>query len=262
MISVIIPMYNSESTIKRALNSVKEQTAISSISEIIVVNDGSNDNSLEELYNYCEMNKDMPIKVINKENGGVSSARNAGLKVARGKYIALLDSDDEWLPKKIESQLKILMENGDIDFLGCNRNNENLKILFKKINKLHKANINELIIKMFPQTSTAIFKRSIIEKIGFYDEEQRYAEDGNYWFKICADYNFYIDPQSLVITGDGKPSFGFSGLSQNLVGMHKGNIKNLKELLGKNKINYITYILARIYYFIKHIRRVIITKLR
>ncbi|MEH7440146.1 glycosyltransferase family A protein, partial [Neobacillus drentensis] len=95
MISVVIPMYNSKDTIERALDSIKNQTAFHEIGEIIVVNDGSKDNSLEIVKRYSESNKSMQIKIIDKENGGVSTARNAGLKMAQGEYIALLDSDDE-----------------------------------------------------------------------------------------------------------------------------------------------------------------------
>lgn len=259
MISVIIPMYNSQDTIERALNSVKAQTAIDQIKEIIVINDGSTDKSLEVVEEYQKANKDLPIKIINKTNGGVSSARNAGLKTAKGDYIALLDSDDEWLPKKTEIQLSYLRANKEIDFIGCNRNNESLKILTRKINKLYKAKVNDLLLKMFPQTSTAIFKREIIKTIGLYDEDQKYLEDGNYWIKICANFNFYFIPDSLVITGGGKPSFGYSGLSANLKQMERGNIKNLKEAKKMNLINTSTYIIFRMFYVVKYIRRIIIS---
>ncbi|MHC0443545.1 glycosyltransferase family 2 protein, partial [Flavobacterium sp. 3-210] len=89
---------------------------------------------------------------------GVSSARNLGLKNATGFYIALLDSDDEWLPNKLERQMQILKNNSEIDFLGCSRNGEQLNIFGRVIKRLHKANIKELLVKMFPQTSTAVFK--------------------------------------------------------------------------------------------------------
>lgn len=262
MISVVIPMYNSKDTIERALDSIKSQTSFHEIGEIIVVNDGSKDNSLEVVKRYSESNKSMPIKIIDKENGGVSTARNAGLKIAQGEYIALLDSDDEWLPKKIEIQMDILRKNKEIDFLGCNRNNERLKILFRKIDKLYKATLNDLLITMFPQTSTAIFKRKIVDNLGFYDENQKYCEDANYWLKICANYNFYVLPITLVITGGGKPSFGFSGLSANLKEMQKGTIKNLRDLREHKYINRFKYSLLYIFYYFKYIRRILITKLR
>ena len=89
-ISVIVPVYNTEKYLDECLNSVENQT-LKDI-EIICVNDGSTDKSLEILNNHA--GKDSRIKVIDKENGGVSKARNAGMKIAKGEYITFLDSDD------------------------------------------------------------------------------------------------------------------------------------------------------------------------
>jgi len=91
-ISVVIPLYNKEETITRALKSVLKQKL--EPREIIIVNDGSTDNSLKRLGSIV----DNRIRIINQENKGVSGARNAGIIAARGQYIAFLDADDEWLP--------------------------------------------------------------------------------------------------------------------------------------------------------------------
>lgn len=139
VVSVIIPMYNSERTIERALNSVVNQTYQGNI-EIIVINDGSQDNSLNLVKEYKKkLNKEnIEIFIINKKNGGVSTARNEGLRKAKGKYIALLDSDDEWLKTKLETQIELLKNNSKIDFLGSQVNYRESKIMFKKISKLKK----------------------------------------------------------------------------------------------------------------------------
>lgn len=262
-ISVVIPMYNSERTIERALNSVINQT-YQGIIEIIIINDGSKDNSLKIVNKYKDNLKkeNIDIVIINKENGGVSSARNIGLKKANGEYIALLDSDDEWLEKKLKIQMDVLKNNKYIDFLGCERNNELTRIPLKNKQKLFKVELRDLLIKMFPQTSTAIFKREILKDIGYYDEKQKYAEDGNYWLRICAKKNFYMLEESLVITGGGKPNFGFSGLSANLIEMHKGNIKNLEDMKELKYINFFEFNFFKIFYRLKHIRRKIIVKKR
>jgi len=107
-VSVIIPMYNSRDTIINALNSVKNQTAIDQILEIIVVNDGSTDDSLILVKKYKKLNPQLPIVVFDKPNGGVSTARNKGMEITNGDWIALLDSDDEWLPHKLEVQIKLV----------------------------------------------------------------------------------------------------------------------------------------------------------
>lgn len=262
-ISVVIPMYNSEKTIEKSLNSVINQTYQGNM-EIIVINDGSKDNSLKIVEEYRKNLKKINIKIeiIDKKNSGVSSARNTGLKKANGEYIALLDSDDEWLEKKLKIQMDILRNDKYIDFLGCERNNEITRIPLKHTQKLFKVELRDLLIKMFPQTSTAIFKREILKDIGYYDEKQKYAEDGNYWLRICAKKNFYMLKESLVITGGGKPNFGFSGLSANLIEMHKGNIKNLKDMKTLGYINFFEFNFFKIFYILKHIRRKIIVKKR
>lgn len=260
MISVVIPVYNSEDTIVRTLESVRRQTALNEIEEIIVVNDGSKDNSLKTIMKYLTDFPHMPIIVIDKPNGGVSSARNAGIKLAVGEIIALLDSDDEWLPEKTQIQLNIMREHPEIDFLGCDVDDKALQILFKKPNTLYKASIKDLCLKNFPATPAAMFKKNIIEKTGLYDETQFYAEDGNFFLRVCSKCNYYHLPQSLVNTGCGKPSFGYSGLSANLKGMYDGNLKNIQELESNNLINNVFYVFLRIFYWIKYIRRIIITK--
>lgn len=259
-ISVIIPMYNSKDTIINTLNSVMRQTAINNILEIIVVNDGSIDESLEIVKEYKTENKDFPIIIIDKPNGGVSTARNTGMKAAKGDWIALLDSDDEWLPNKIEYQIEVIKNNPQIEFLGGPFNNQNLRILWKEINYLYKAKVSDICIKNFPQPSTVIFKKKIFDEIGGFDEQQRYAEDGNYFVKICYKYNFYYDPKLLIIYDKGKRGFGERGLSANLKGMYEGNVKNIREFKEMKLIKYNFYLFLRLFYLIKYTRRIIIAK--
>lgn len=112
-ISVIIPVYNTEKFLKRCLDSVLNQT-LKEI-EIIIINDGSTDNSLEILKTYAE--KDERIVIINKKNGGLSSARNAGLELATGKYIYNIDSDDYLESNLVLEQLYNKCEKEKIDIL-------------------------------------------------------------------------------------------------------------------------------------------------
>ena len=111
--SIVIPVYNVEKYLEQCLNSVLNQTFTDY--ELICVNDGSTDNSLEILRNFAE--KDARIQVISQENGGLSDARNAGIQAAKGDYIFLLDSDD-WIT---ENALEVLYENIDNqDFIAFN----------------------------------------------------------------------------------------------------------------------------------------------
>jgi len=258
MVSVIIPVFNSENTIEKTIQSVLNQTY--NEYEIIIVDDGSTDNSVKIVKEFIKKNPDKNIKLLTKNNGGVSSARNLGIKNACGEYVAFLDSDDEWLQDKLEKQINILYKRKDIDFIGCNRNNESIRVLFKKYNKLKKINFFDMLIKMFPQTSTVIVKKSVFDEIGMYDEKQKYAEDGNLWLRICKKKKCYMMPESLVITGGGKPNYGYSGLSSKLWEMEKGVQKNLKDMYSLKYINLIVYIFLSLFCYMKFLRRIIITK--
>lgn len=261
-LSVIIPMFNSQDTIISTLNSIYNQTSFKYINEVIVVNDGSTDNSLDIVKKYKVNRKLNNIVIIDKPNGGVSTARNEGMKVAKSEWIALLDSDDEWLPQKLEIQVEIIIKHQEIDFLGGDIDSRGLKILSRKIERLYQASVKDICIKNFPQPSTAIFKKKIYNEIGGFDENQSHAEDGNYFLKICARYNYFHLPVQMITYGGNKPGFGFSGLSANLKKMYEGNIKNLKELKKNFIITRKFYILMRIFYWAKYVRRLVITKVR
>jgi glycosyltransferase involved in cell wall biosynthesis len=253
-ISVVVPMYNSENTIIRTLDSVKAQTALDRILEIIIINDGSTDNSLNEVKKY-KKNNSLPINIIDKENEGVSASRNLGMEKSTGNWIAFLDSDDEWIPKKIEIQTDLIGGNSNIDFLGGNTDNGEFKILFKKIDHLYKATVFDMCIRSFPQPSTVIFKKEIFENIGGFDENQSYCEDANYFIKICNKYNVYHYPKQLIIFDGGKFSYGASGLSSNLKKMHEGTLKNIKEFKDLSIISNKFYLFLWFFYWLKYFRR-------
>ena len=113
IVSVVIPTFNREVLIQRALHSVIKQQNVRT--EIIVVDDGSTDNTEQVI-----REKFKSVKYLKKNNAGVSSARNVGIKNANGNFIALLDSDDEWERSKLDIQLKYLTENHTLNLVHCN----------------------------------------------------------------------------------------------------------------------------------------------
>ena len=247
-ISVVIPAFNCQDTISRVIDSIRRQTKYSYIKEIIVVNDGSTDNTLSQLKSSVS---DEKMIIISQKNGGVSKARNVGMKYATGEWIALCDSDDIWLKNKIEIQAEILNVDDDIDFLGGNHSENTQKIFFFELKKLIKLNTGLLCFKVLPQTSTCIFKRKIFEHIGGYDESQTHAEDIGYFLKISHFYKYYYSPEQVIVYGNGK-KVGEYGLSSNLKKMHEGFLNNYKRMYKLGYISYFIYVCASLYENLKY----------
>lgn len=188
-ISVIIPAYNAEKYIERSIISALNQKH--KPFEIIVVDDGSTDNTARITKKFS-----LQVRYIFKNNGGVSSARNLGIKTAKGDWIALLDSDDEWMNYHLEDFNKILNKNEDIKWYGAP---ENLleeiteRELFKyKEPQLNFDNQNTFFDDYlcavpplgFFATSTMIIKKEIFELTGLFDSEMKIGEDIDLWFRI------------------------------------------------------------------------------
>jgi glycosyltransferase involved in cell wall biosynthesis len=119
LLSVIIPCYNCENYINECLASVYAQ--IDDDVEIIVVNDGSTDRSLEKIDSFIKNNKERVIKVISQQNQGISAARNTGINMASGRYLALLDGDDVW-EHTFWQKIKPILENNNVDLIEFNAN--------------------------------------------------------------------------------------------------------------------------------------------
>lgn len=251
-------MYNAQESIQKSLNSIKDQIWNGDF-EVIIVNDGSTDGSAKIVEEYIHQNAEGKFVFINQKNGGVSKARNAGMKVAKGDYIAFLDADDIWMPEKTMKQMYFL-ENDSIDFITSLWNN--VRVSFPYVvnpsNGLVEVSLKKLLLKVTGQTSTAIFKREVLEKIGLFDEMQRYAEDANFWMRVTEHYKMYLLPEPLVIAGEGKKSFGHSGLSANLKEMEKGIQKNIAEMYRSKRINGVQFlfyfVISKLKYWVRPIR--------
>lgn len=260
--SVVIPMYNNQNTIERAILSVVNQTKYDLIDEIIVVNDGSTDNSKETVEKLISNAIDDKIKLVNQKNMGAANARNTGISKTKNSFVALLDADDEWKNNKIELQNNILINNRKIKALGSNRNDENIHIGKKIDNKLYRISPFMYCIKNWPQTSTIIFDKNIFKDKEYFPINMTHAEEGIFFLTLSKLVGLYYISESLVICDGGKPVFGYSGLSGNLNKMHNGVIEMMKRANQKKYINKIQLIFLIIYENIKYLRRIIITKLK
>ena len=254
-VSVIIPMYNAESTIEQVIDSVLEQTAVERVKEIIIVNDGSRDCSEQKVLDKIKEVKNIPIIYRYQENRGVSSARNEGMRIARGELIALLDSDDLWHADKLERQLEIFDHYPEVCFLGTGYTDKPFRRKGRTITTLYKADLWDIFWSFFPGRPSVMFKREAIEKVGYFDENQKYCEDINYYIRFAVHFNYYYLPDKLVDIDIGKKYRGEKGLTSNLRGMHEGEMKNLKEMYEKRYVNVGFYLLFYIFMNMKYFRR-------
>lgn len=259
MISVIIPLYNSENSIIKSVESVLHQTSKEEI-EIVIVNDGSSDNSVELLTNLIDDKNIKNIKLIHQRNQGVSSARNRGVKASSGEWLALLDSDDAWHPEKLEKQMCAIRENKHIKFIGTVKDYCSYPYFKKNKNKLYTLNSLELICKWHPHTSTALFKKDTFVTAGAYDEMLTHSEDGDLWLRIANHCDLYVLNENLAYTCDSKRSFGESGLSANLSKMHEGELHSIRSARLRNQIYSYQYILFYCFLKVKYIRRSFIVR--
>lgn len=190
MFSIVIPVFNKEKYVGRAISSVLNQTF--SEFELIIIDDGSTDNSMCII----EQFKDSRIKIISKENEGVSTARNVGIKNAKYEYIAFLDADDVWNPNFLKIVYKLIQ-----DFPEAGAYYTNYKIVKKekkqndqfKINKDYKCIlINDYFlfaIKDKPMwTSCVVVKKHVLNDIGGFPQNITRGEDIYLWTKIALKY--------------------------------------------------------------------------
>lgn len=210
-------MYNAEKTILHVLDSVQNQTFLPY--EIIIVNDGSTDQSLQIVQKYKEENKKITIHIFDKENAGVSSTRNLGMKMAQGNWIALLDSDDLWHSEKLKIMSAYLSRGYSL--LGHNFTLN----AFEKISE-HKMAREKIILLRDILISNPMVTPSIIMKksIGLqFDETMKYAEDHDLWLRIIEKDGkaLFVD---LPLVKLNRIPLTAGGASSNIWLMRKGEL--------------------------------------
>jgi len=222
-ISVILPTYNRKHTLQRSIGSILNQTYRPS--EIIIIDDGSSDGSSELI------ESDYPnIRLIKQSNSGVSSARNKGIKNSKGQWIALMDSDDEWLPDKLEKQVQALKEYSE--YLFCHTNEiwirRGVRVNQGKKHQKYGGYIFDKcldICRISP--SSSLFHKSILEDAGLFDESLRVCEDYDLWLRITAKYPIlFLDELLIKKYGGHKDQ-----LSRVPEGIEQYRIQSLEKIL-------------------------------
>lgn len=254
-------MYNAKASITKCIDSVLSQTYQGEI-ELLVINDGSTDGCEKIVQEYISSNKtSIPIKLINKKNGGVSSARNMGIREAAGEWIALLDSDDIWYPEKLEKQVNEINLNETIKFIGTNKDNLVYPYFKKSKNKLFTLNAKEIMLKWYPQTSTALISKDKIINAGLYNEKMSHAEDADLWLRISSFCDLFVLNESLTYKGIKKRDYGDAGLSVALHKMYQGELLSIKNAAARNQIGFTAFLLFYFWITVKFCRRKVIVGL-
>ncbi len=196
--SVIIPTYNRRTLVERALRSVMSQTR--PVEEIIVIDDGSTDGTAEAL----KASFGERIRYLWQQNAGVASARNHGLRIARGRYLALLDSDDEWLPEKNQLQVRWLESHPDFGMVLCDvmrmdADHRDFE-LFRRRDLLPEDGhiLKWVLLEPALAPASAMMRRSVYESVGGFDESLPTAEDLDYHLRVAARWKIGIVEQTLV----------------------------------------------------------------
>lgn len=222
-ISVVIPAYNCSQMILGAVESVLNQTY--QPLEIIVVDDGSD----EDLEAVLPMSK---IRLIKQSNRGAASARNKGIENAKGEWIAFLDSDDRWMPEKIQFFMELVGENPNIGLIASNvfvGSDESgwRAIDFTGFFDPTKNSFEQLYYKNFIVTSTAMVRRSLLEKVGMFDCRLVCAEDYKLWLSLSMVTEVGFCSEFLT-----KYCSRESGLSKNVDQLFRDTFKVLKYFRG------------------------------
>ena len=198
--------------------------------ELLVVDDGSTDHTRTLVDSYGSR-----IRYLFQENGGVSRARNLGIRSSRGKYVALLDSDDTWLPEKLEQQVCVLEQHPALQL--CHTEEiwirRGVRVNPKKKHKKYSGYIFPYCLPLcVVSPSSVMIRRAIFDEIGYFDETLPACEDYDLWLRIAKTYPVYFIETPLLIKRGGHED----QLSRKYWGIDRFRIKALEKLLQTDEL--------------------------
>ena len=228
-VSIIIPTYNRFQFLTDAIESVLSQNY--SDFELIVVDDGSTDGTDKFLKQYKNN-----IKIITQKNTGVSAARNKGIKYCDGKYIALLDSDDYWMPGKLLAQINFFKSNPDARICQTDeiwiRNGKRVNPK-KKHTKLEGDIYFESLELCLVSPSAVMLEKSLIDEVGMFDEKMPACEDYDLWLRIGCKYPIYLINKPFIVKRGGHSNNQLSETP----GLDKFRIYSLDKILNSQVLS-------------------------
>jgi glycosyltransferase involved in cell wall biosynthesis len=196
-LSVVIPAYNAECTILETIASIQKQTF--SDFEIILINDGSTDRTLEILQTV----RDERLKIFSYENGGLPVARNRGISHSTGEFIAFIDADDLWTPDKLELQLAALQQypEAGVAYSWTYFKFDKEEYSYADNSTFFEGNVYaDLLIRNFLHNgSNPLIRKEAIESVGLFDPTLKSCEDWDYYLRLAAIWSFVLVPKPQII---------------------------------------------------------------
>lgn len=229
LVSVVIPVYNRPARVHRAVLSALGQQGVDL--EVIVVDDGSTDATFDVLKTI----QDRRVTMIRQENRGVSAARNLGLEASRGEMLALLDSDDFWLPRKMARHLRYhgqgpwrISQTDEIWVRNGRRVNPG-KMHAKQEGLFFEAALQRCLVS----PSCVAFDREFWKDIGPFDESLPACEDYDLWLRTLSRHGIGLCPEKLVVKTGGRPD----QLSRRIIGLDLYRLRALEKLLRSGQLS-------------------------
>lgn len=229
LVSVIIPTFNRAHLLKRAIDSVLKQTFTDF--ELIVADDGSTDSTRGMLETFS--GRLVPLLLA---HGGVSAARNAGIRTSTGELVAFLDSDDEWLPEKLSRQVALYDAN-DRYFI-CHTEEiwyrNGTEVRQKKIHRKQGGRFFERALeRCLISPSSAMISRHLLDQVGWFDENLPAAEDYDLWLRVTAFHHVHFIPEPLVLKHGGSPD----QLSETIPAIDRFRIQAMEKILQEPRLS-------------------------
>ena len=231
-VSVVIPAFNVGWCVRRAIDSVLAQDFREF--EAIVVDDGSTDDTASVLAAYGKT-----IRVVSKPNGGLSSARNAGIGASRGSLVAFLDADDWWLPAKLSRQVELMQQQPDLGFSSVAARVEDLE--GRLLNIWARARWDgSFLAHLFGSNgdvagsgSAVMVRRALFDQVGTFDESLRSLEDIDMWMRLSSitDYDCIADPLVVILKRPASMSRNLEVMRNSAIRIMEKNRKLLPENL-------------------------------
>lgn len=196
-ISVIVPAYNAQNTILETIASIRSQTFTDF--ELIIVDDGSSDRTLELLQNI----RDPRIKLVAYENSGVSVARNRGISLATSEYLAFIDADDLWTSDKLEQQLAVLQQHSTAGVAyswTCFMDRQG-KFVHTDRPVYFEGNVRAELLKtnFLLSGSNPLIRREALASVGGFDPTLTHAEEWDLYLRLAAKYDFVVVPKTQIL---------------------------------------------------------------